>query len=169
MSHSSGNPSKPAKTTPTSAGILLYRKATEGLEVLLAHPGGPFFAKKDEGAWTIPKGLIDRDESQEAAALREFEEELGWRPQGAMVELGEVRLKSGKRVVAFALETNEEPASLLQRFIPGVFTMGWPRGSSRYAQFPEIDRIEFLPIAAARVKISPAQAPLLDRLVAIHA
>jgi predicted NUDIX family NTP pyrophosphohydrolase len=146
---------------------LLYRRTDDCLEVLLAHPGGPFFVRKDDGAWTIPKGLINSDESPHAAALREFEEELGWRPEGDLIGLGEVRLKSGKRVVAFAVETHEKSSALLPKFTPGVFAMEWPRGSGKYAQFPEVDRIEIFSIALARVKINPAQAPLLDRLEAL--
>jgi predicted NUDIX family NTP pyrophosphohydrolase len=161
-----GDSSKPAKSRPTSAGILLYRKTADGLEVLLAHPGGPFFVRKDEGAWTIPKGLMDAGESPQAAALREFEEELGWRPDGDLIELGEVRLRSGKRVIAFAAETQSSPSVLLTKFTPGEFTMEWPRGSGRYAHFPEVDRIEFFSIEVARAKINVAQAPLLDRLEA---
>jgi predicted NUDIX family NTP pyrophosphohydrolase len=133
--------------------------------VMLAHPGGPFFQRKDAGAWTIPKGLMNADEPPEDAARREFEEEVGWRPEGELHPLGEVHLKSGKRVIAFALRTHEDPAQLYERFSPGVFTMEWPRGSGKLVELPEVDRIEFFALDAAREKINPAQAPLLDRLV----
>ena len=154
-----------AKPTPTSAGILLYRRGEVGVSVLLAHPGGPYFRNKDMGAWTIPKGLINADESPEDAARREFEEEVGWRPEGELQPLGEVRLRSGKRVIAFALQTQDDAAVLYERFAPGAFKMEWPRGSGRFVEMPEVDRIEFLSIDAAREKINPAQQPLLERLL----
>lgn len=148
----------------TSAGILLYRRAPAGVRVLLAHPGGPYFAKKDDGAWSIPKGLIEADEDPAAAARREFEEELGWRPAGDLQSLGEVWLKSGKCVVAFALANEEPEAALLARFSPGVFEMEWPPRSARQAEFPEVDRIDFYSLEDAARKLNPAQAPLIDRL-----
>jgi predicted NUDIX family NTP pyrophosphohydrolase len=157
-----------AKATPTSAGILLYHASPDGLQVLLAHPGGPYFTRKDIGAWTIPKGLINADESPADAARREFEEEVGWAPEGDLQSLGEVRLKSGKRVVAFAIEATSAPAEILARFSPGKFTMEWPRGSGRIAEFPEVDAIDFLPLKVAREKINPAQRPLLDRLLELR-
>jgi predicted NUDIX family NTP pyrophosphohydrolase len=147
-----------------SAGILLYREAAEAKRVLLAHPGGPFFARKDAGAWTIPKGLVDPGEDLADAALREFEEELGWRPAGDLAPLGEVKLKSGKRVVAFALRAAESEQEMLAQFSPGKFSMEWPRGSGRSVEFPEVDRIAFFAVEAARSAINPAQAPLLERL-----
>jgi predicted NUDIX family NTP pyrophosphohydrolase len=140
-----------------------------GLSVLLAHPGGPFFIHKDAGSWTIPKGLADPGEAMADAARREFEEEVGWRPAGDLTPLGEVKLRSGKRVIAFALQSDEPPEISLARFSPGLFAMEWPRGSQRLREFPEVDRIEFFSIDAARRKISPAQEPLLDRLIALHA
>jgi predicted NUDIX family NTP pyrophosphohydrolase len=150
-----------------SAGILLYRRDADGASVLLAHPGGPFFRNKDVGAWTIPKGLIDADESPEDAARREFEEEAGWRPEGDLQPLGEVRLKSGKRLIVFAVQTLEDAAAICARFAPGSFKMEWPRGSGRVVEMPEVDRIEFFSIAAAREKINPAQEALLDRLLRV--
>jgi predicted NUDIX family NTP pyrophosphohydrolase len=132
---------------------------------MLAHPGGPFFQRKDLGAWTIPKGLLSAGESPTEAALREFEEEVGWRPDGHLQPLGEVRLKSGKRVIAFAVQTSEEPARLYERFSPGIFALEWPRGSGRLMEMPEVDRIEFFTIDVAREKINSAQQPLLDRLL----
>jgi predicted NUDIX family NTP pyrophosphohydrolase len=147
-----------------SAGILLYRSTAEGVRMLLAHPGGPFFAKKDDGAWSIPKGLLEADEDPAAAAVREFEEELGWRPAGEVQPLGEVRLKSGKRVIAFALASDEPEAAMLARFSPGMFQMEWPPRSGRSAEFPEVDRIAFFSLDEAARKLNPAQAPLIERL-----
>jgi predicted NUDIX family NTP pyrophosphohydrolase len=154
-----------ARSTPISAGILLYQSSPEGLQVLLAHPGGPCFANKDAGAWSIPKGLVNAEEELADAARREFEEELGWRPEGELQPLGEVRLKSGKWVIAFALQSNDAQADLLAKFSPGAFTMEWPPRSGRRAEFPEVDRIEFFTIDGAREKINAAQAALLDRLL----
>jgi predicted NUDIX family NTP pyrophosphohydrolase len=153
-----------ASSAPLSAGILLYRVDGGDVRVLLGHPGGPYFGKKDAGVWTIPKGLLATDELPEVAALREFEEELGWRPSGRLDELGEIKMKSGKRVLAFALRDDAPEASQLARFRPGTFSLEWPPRSGRRQEFPEIDRIEFFPLAVARDKILPAQAPLLDRL-----
>jgi predicted NUDIX family NTP pyrophosphohydrolase len=157
-----------SRTSPVSAGILLYRKASGGVRVLLAHPGGPFFAKKDVGDWTIPKGLVAPDEELAAAALREFEEELGWRPEGELTPLGEVKLKSGKRVIAFALRSHEEESAMLVRFSPGVFRMEWPPKSGRMAEFPEVDRIAFFSLEEAREKLNEAQAALIDRLAQVR-
>jgi predicted NUDIX family NTP pyrophosphohydrolase len=131
----------------------------------LAHPGGPFFAKKDAGSWSIPKGLINPGEEPAQAAMREFEEELGWRPSGAMQPLGEVKLRSGKRVVAFALASADDEATTLSRFSPGMFQMEWPLRSGRLALFPEVDRIAFFSPDGARQKLNPAQAPFVDRLL----
>ncbi|MCC6493736.1 MAG: NUDIX domain-containing protein [Pirellulales bacterium] len=147
-----------------SAGILLYRDASAGLRVLLGHPGGPFFRNKDQGAWSIPKGLVEPGEAADRAARREFEEELGWPPRGPLQPLGEVVLRSGKRLCAFALRSQEAEEALLARFQPGAFTMEWPPKSGRRAAFPEIDRIAFFSIDEARWKMNPAQAALLDRL-----
>jgi predicted NUDIX family NTP pyrophosphohydrolase len=164
-------PRRSEKAEPThgnvSAGILLYRSTADGLRVLLAHPGGPFFAKKDEGAWSIPKGLIEPGEDPAAAALREFQEELGWRPAGNLHPLGEVRLKSGKRVIAFALASDESEATMLPQFSPGLFQMEWPPRSGRSAEFPEVDRIAFFTADEAARKLNPAQAALLDRLTVL--
>jgi predicted NUDIX family NTP pyrophosphohydrolase len=152
------------KKSPLSAGVLLYRGAPDGLRVLLGHPGGPFWAKKDEGAWTIPKGLLNPEEDPQLGALREFAEELGWQPTGTLQPLGEVRLKSGKRVLGFALQTDEAEDAVLSRFAPGAFTMEWPPRSGKLQEFPEIDRIEFFTLEAAATKLNPAQAEFLDRL-----
>jgi predicted NUDIX family NTP pyrophosphohydrolase len=151
----------------TSAGILLYRQC-QPLRVLLAHPGGPFFSNQDAGAWTIPKGLVGLDEDLAAAARREFEEELGWRPEGDLEPLGDVTLRSGKRVVAFALCSGDAEESLLARFAPGRFSIEWPPRSGRLAEFPEVDRIAFFSIEAAKEKLNDRQLPLVDRLAALH-
>jgi predicted NUDIX family NTP pyrophosphohydrolase len=147
-----------------SAGILLYRVAPGGPRVLLAHPGGPFFVNKDEGAWTIPKGLIRPGEDPRAAARREFAEEVGWQLSGELSSLGQVKLRSGKLVHGYAAATDEFEEATLARFVPGTFTMEWPPRSGKTAQFPEVDRIEFFALDEARAKINPAQRPFLDRL-----
>jgi predicted NUDIX family NTP pyrophosphohydrolase len=155
-------------TRSHSAGILLYRQTPGGPRVLLAHPGGPFFAKKDAGAWTLPKGLISPSEDVEAAARREFAEELGWQPAGPLAPLGDATLRSGKRVTAFALLSADQESEILGRFHPGLFTMEWPPRSGKMAEFPEIDRIEFYSLPEARAKLNPAQAAFLDRLAALN-
>ena len=143
-----------------SAGLLMYRVRGGHLEVLLAHPGGPFFTNKDLGVWTIPKGLVDEDENQLAAARREFEEETGVRPEGEFLPLGEVRQKGGKTVVAWAVEGDLDPAAITSN----TFQREWPPRSGRRQTFPEIDRAEFFSIAEAKTKINPAQAQFLGRL-----
>jgi predicted NUDIX family NTP pyrophosphohydrolase len=145
---------------------LLYRASAGTLRVLLAHPGGPYFSKQDAGFWSIPKGLVKPDEDLADAALREFEEELGWRPDGELMPLGEVRLRSGKRLVAFALHCDDPEETLLAKFRPGTFTMEWPPRSGRTAEFPEIDRVAFFSLDDARAKMNDRQAELLDRLPA---
>jgi len=150
----------------TSAGILLYRLRPGGPEVLLGHMGGPFWARKDDGAWSIPKGEHGPEEDPRAAAAREFAEELGLPlPDGPLAELGEVRLSGGKRVRAFALAADLD----VTRVVPGVFTMEWPPRSGVQREFPEIDRAEWFPVDVARKKINPAQAAFLDRLPAAPA
>jgi len=158
------SPKTSAKSTPQSAGILLYRNEQGAVRVLLGHPGGPFFGKKDTGAWTIPKGLLAPCEDPADGARREFAEELGWSPDGPLQPLGDVRMKSGKRVIAFALHCDEPEQQLLSRFQPGTFLLEWPPRSGRRQEFPEIDRIAFFELAEAREKIITAQAPFLDRL-----
>jgi predicted NUDIX family NTP pyrophosphohydrolase len=149
----------------TSAGILLYRGEGDSLEVLLVHPGGPFWAKKDEGAWSIPKGELDEGEEPRACALRELEEEigssLGLVPE-QLGELGEVRLKSGKRVLGWAAEGDFDPSTLRSN----SFEMEWPPRSGKRGEFPEVDRAEWFALALARLKINPAQAAFIDRLLA---
>jgi predicted NUDIX family NTP pyrophosphohydrolase len=143
-----------------SAGLLMYRFRTGHLEVLLAHPGGPFFTNKDLGAWTIPKGLVDEDEDQLATARREFEEETGTRPEGDFVPLGEVLQKGGKTVVAWAFEGDLDPAAIKSN----TFKREWPPRSGRWRDFPEVDRAAFFSVDEARGKINPAQAEFLSRL-----
>ncbi|MDR3080436.1 MAG: NUDIX domain-containing protein [Streptomyces sp.] len=144
-----------------SAGLLLFRHADHGLEVLLGHMGGPFFARREAGAWTMPKGEYDPDESAWDAARREFREELGLPPpDGEAVPLGEVRQTGGKIVTAWAVEADLDPASVE----PGTFTMEWPPRSGRVQEFPELDRVEWIGLDRARDVIVKAQATFLDRL-----
>ena len=145
-----------------SAGILLHRRSGDGaLEVLLVHPGGPFWAKKDLGAWSIPKGEYEDGEDALAAARREFAEELGSpAADGELVALGEVRQKSGKVVSAWALEGDIDADAVTSN----TFTMEWPPRSGRTREFPEVDRAAWFGLDEARERILPAQAPLLDRL-----
>jgi predicted NUDIX family NTP pyrophosphohydrolase len=147
-----------------SAGILLHRRGIDGIEVLLVHPGGPFWARKDLGAWSIPKGELDEGEDPRACALREFAEETGTRlPDGALEELGSVKLKSGKLVLAFAAAGDLDPAAVRSN----TFELEWPPRSGRTQSFPEIDRAEWFGLRAAREKLNPAQAELVDRLEAL--
>jgi predicted NUDIX family NTP pyrophosphohydrolase len=145
----------------TSAGLLLYRLTPGGPEVLLVHPGGPFWARKDEGAWSIPKGEHDEREDPRAAAIRELEEELGTAPElGDLHDLGEVRQKGGKVVRAYAAPGDFDPDTLSSN----TFEMEWPPRSGRRQAFPEVDRAAWFPPEQAKAKINPAQAEFLDRL-----
>jgi predicted NUDIX family NTP pyrophosphohydrolase len=144
----------------TSAGLLLFRDTPEGRRVLLAHPGGPLWAKRDDGAWTIPKGEVDGGEDPLTAARREFAEEMGQAVEGDFIPLGEIRQASGKRVVAWAIRAEFDPASLKSN----LFSLEWPPRSGRQQQFPEVDRAEWFDSATARRKILLAQLPLLERL-----
>ena len=147
----------------TSAGILLYRRAGAATEVLLVHPGGPFWAKKDLGAWSVPKGEVGEGEDPRACALRELEEELGsglGLAAGDLTELGSVRQKGGKTVHCWAAVGDFDPAQLRSN----TFTMEWPPRSGKEQEFPEVDRAEWFSLEAAREKINPAQAEFLDRL-----
>ena len=147
-----------------SAGLLVYRRGAPGeLEVLLAHPGGHFFARKDRGVWTIPKGEYDDDEEPEVAAAREFAEEIGLPPPDEpYVDLGEVRQASGKRVRAFAVEGDLD----LSGSMSNLFEMEWPPGSGRMERFPEVDRAAWYGAEEAAWKLNPSQAVFVDRLVA---
>jgi predicted NUDIX family NTP pyrophosphohydrolase len=148
-----------------SAGILLYRRSGEGeLEVLLVHPGGPFWARRDAGAWSIPKGQLDPGEEPQACALRELQEETGALLTPApdeLIELGEVRQKSGKVVTAWAVEGDLDADAIA---CSTTFELEWPPRSGRLQTFPEIDRAAWLPLPAAREKLLAAQVPFLDRL-----
>ena len=142
-----------------SAGILLWRRNADGtVEVLLGHFGGPLWAKKDAGAWAIPKGLVEAGESAEQAARREFQEELGFLVDGGLVPLGRIRQKGGKIVEAFAMEGDLDAAAIRSN----AFTLEWPPRSGRMQSFPEIDRAAWFSLAEARAKILPSQTPLLD-------
>jgi predicted NUDIX family NTP pyrophosphohydrolase len=150
--------------TKHSAGILLYRRAAEGIELLLVHPGGPFWAKKDDGAWSIPKGEVEPGEEPLAAAIREVGEELGPAAEvdaAALVELGSVRQRAGKVVEAWAVEGDFDPEALESI----GFEMEWPPRSGRQQSFPEVDRAGWFAPDAARVKILGGQEPLIDRLL----
>jgi predicted NUDIX family NTP pyrophosphohydrolase len=144
-----------------SAGLLVYRRTTSGVEVLLGHMGGPFWARRDEGAWTVPKGEHEPDEPPEEAARREFEEELGHPPPpGELLPLGEVRQTGGKVVAVWAVEGQVDPAAV----VPGTFEMEWPRGSGRRQTFPELDRVAWWGLDEARARLVTAQRAFLDRL-----
>jgi predicted NUDIX family NTP pyrophosphohydrolase len=145
-----------------SAGILLYRGSDEALEVLLVHPGGPFWARKDAGAWSLPKGEYGEDEDARACALREFEEETGTPlPPGDLIELGDVKQKGGKVVTAWAAEGDLDAAAVRSN----TFQMEWPPRSGRWATFPEVDRAGWFGVEEAREKLNPAQAEFVDRLL----
>jgi predicted NUDIX family NTP pyrophosphohydrolase len=142
-----------------SAGILAFRR-TPRLEFLLAHPGGPYWRSKDEGAWSIPKGIVESDNLL-ACARREFNEETGLTAEGTFIALAPVRQKSGKTVHGFAIEADYD----LSRFTSNAFEMEWPPRSGRRQSFPEIDRIAWFALAVARRKILPGQRPILEELV----
>jgi predicted NUDIX family NTP pyrophosphohydrolase len=146
-----------------SAGILLFRRTADGLEVLLGHMGGPLWARREQAAWSVPKGEYLTDEQPLTAARREFAEELGIAvPDIELIELGEVRQRSGKLVTVWAGESDLDLAG----FTPGTFEMAWPRGSGRTQSFPEIDRVAWFDLAAARPVLVAGQREFLDRLVA---
>jgi predicted NUDIX family NTP pyrophosphohydrolase len=145
-----------------SAGILLYRGSGPALEILLVHPGGPFWAKKDTGAWSIPKGEYETNEDLLAVAKREFTEETGGiRPQAGYIDLGELAQPSRKVITAFAVEGDFDPAALKSN----LFELEWPPKSGSQQSFPEIDRAGWFAAQEARVKILPGQAPFIDRLL----
>jgi predicted NUDIX family NTP pyrophosphohydrolase len=145
----------------SSAGLLMYRMKRGALQVLLVHPGGPYWRKKDEGAWTIPKGEIDDDEDALDAARREFEEETGLRPEGPFIALTPVKQKGGKVVHAWAFAGDCDPGRLRSN----TFELEWPPRSGRRREFPEVDRAEFFEVDEARTKMNPAQVALVEQLV----
>ncbi|HEX4602092.1 MAG TPA: NUDIX domain-containing protein [Gemmatimonadales bacterium] len=146
-----------------SAGLVLYRRGDGGLEVLLVHPGGPFWAKKDLGAWSIPKGEIADGEDPLEAAQREFREETGCVARGDYVPLAPVRLSSGKIIHAWAVAGDCDPS----RVPSNTFAMEWPPRSGRMRDFPEVDRAAWFPLSEARRRITPGQARLMDQLAAV--
>jgi predicted NUDIX family NTP pyrophosphohydrolase len=143
-----------------SAGLLMFRRRAGQLEVLLAHPGGPLWARKDLGVWSIPKGELEPGDEPLAAAIREFKEETGFDARGPFIPLGSITQKSGKTVEAWAFEGDCDPT----RARSNTFPMEWPPKSGRVQEFPEVDRVAFFPLEAALERIKPAQAPLLARL-----
>ena len=145
-----------------AAGLLLWRRSTDGLQVLLAHPGGPYYARKDVGVWTIPKGELEGDEEPLAAALREFTEEMGGPPpDGEPLPLGEAKQAGGKVNVIFAVEGDFDADDIHSN----TFEMAWPPRSGRMQTFPEIDRAAWFDLPEARTKLRSGQLPFLDRLV----
>jgi predicted NUDIX family NTP pyrophosphohydrolase len=148
-----------------SAGVLLFRKTGSEIEVLLAHPGGPFWKNKDDGAWSIPKGEYGENEDPFAAAKREFAEETGLTLSGDFISLGEIRQPGGKVVSAWAVEGDLDAAFDPTSVRSNTFSIPWPSGSGKLQEFPEIDRAEWFPLEIARRKILKGQAELLDRLV----
>jgi predicted NUDIX family NTP pyrophosphohydrolase len=150
-----------ASRKPQSAGLLLFRGRIADLEVLLGHPGGPFWQNKDDAAWSIPKGLIGADETPLSAARREFAEETGYHPEGVFLPLGEARQPGGKVVQAWAIECDWDPALIRSN----TFEMEWPPRSGRHRTFPEIDRAAWFAVTDARRKILMGQTIFVDRLL----
>jgi len=145
-----------------SAGLLMFRLSREKEEVFLVHPGGPLWAKKDLASWSLPKGEYPESEDAFGAAVREFEEETGIRPEGQFTALGQIRQPSGKLVTAWAFEGDCDPTTITSN----LFSMEWPTGSGRMQEFPEVDRGEWFPFDVARQKISKGQVDFLERLAA---
>jgi predicted NUDIX family NTP pyrophosphohydrolase len=143
-----------------SAGLLPFRRTARGLEVLLVHPGGPFWARRDEGAWSLAKGELEPGEEPLAAAVREVEEETGFRLEGPYLPLGEVVQRGGKRVVAWAVEGELDPAAVRSQ----PFSLEWPPRSGRLREFPEVDRAAWFALPEARRRLLPSQLPFLDAL-----
>lgn len=146
-----------------SAGLLMYRFRDGGLQIFLAHPGGPLYQKKDEGYWTIPKGEPPADESLLDAAMREFEEETGIKPRGPYLELGSITQKGGKLVHGWAFEGDHDASQPIRS---NLFQMQWPPGSSQNQSFPEVDRAQFFSLLECKKKLKSAQWPLVERLIA---
>lgn len=147
-----------------SAGVLIYRLSSSGLEVLLIHPGGPYWLRKDRGAWQIPKGELDSGEEPEAAARREAGEELGVKLIGNLQPLGEIRQAGGKWVTAFAIEHDLDPSTIWSN----EFEIEWPPGSGKLERFPEVSAAKWLTLEQARTVMLPSQLPLLDRLLELR-
>jgi predicted NUDIX family NTP pyrophosphohydrolase len=143
-----------------SAGILAYRRGRTGIEVFLVHPGGPYWAKKDDAAWSIPKGLFDANEDPLTAAKREFSEETGSQIHGTFIPLGQFRQPGGKIVTAFAVEAAVDETSITSN----LFEMEWPPGSGKRRQYPEVDRAAWFDIETARGKAHKGQVPIIDAL-----
>lgn len=152
----------PRRPAAISAGLLLFRRTSSGLEVFLVHPGGPFWKNKDAGAWSIPKGLLDAGEEPLAAACREFEEETSFHPQGPYIALGTVQQKTGKLIHAWAFEGDADPDQLQSN----TTKIELPRGSGRWLEIPEVDRAAWFQPQVARQKINPAQSEFIGRLEA---
>jgi predicted NUDIX family NTP pyrophosphohydrolase len=146
-----------------SSGLLLYRRNNGALEIFLAHPGGPFWAKRDNGAWTIPKGVVDDGEELIDGARREFREETGIEATGPFASLGSVKQKAGKTVHAWAWEGDADPSTI----VSNTTKTEWPRGSGKWMTYPEVDRCAWFDVATARVKINPAQSAFIDRLAGL--
>jgi predicted NUDIX family NTP pyrophosphohydrolase len=151
-----------SKREAVSAGLLLFRRRGAVLELLLAHPGGPFWANRDAGAWTVPKGVVESGEDLLAAARREFGEETGLKPEGPFLPLGSIRQKGGKVVHAWACEGDADPSALVSNKV----LVEWPPGSGKRIEVPEVDRCAWFEPAVARAKLNPAQAEFVERLVA---
>jgi predicted NUDIX family NTP pyrophosphohydrolase len=149
-----------ARAPIISAGLLLFRRSHGKLEVFLVHPGGPFWKDKDAGAWSIPKGLVDAEEEPLAAACREFQEETGFVATGPFIPLGSIQQKAGKVVQTWAFEGDADP----EKITSNIARVELPRGSSRFVEFPEIDRASWFSPKIAREKLNAAQAELIDRL-----
>lgn len=143
-----------------SAGLLVFRQRASGPEVLLVHPGGPYWSRRDDGFWTVPKGEVEPGEDLTVAAVREFHEETGFAAAGDLISLGSVRQKSGKVVHAWACLGDFDPRELRSN----TFRMEWPPKSGRETEFPEIDRGDYFDLATARIKLLPAQIPFLEEL-----
>ena len=155
-----GTPLNSVRGSISSAGILMYRRAGSSLQVLLVHPGGPYWRSKDEGAWSIPKGELDAGEDAGEAARREFTEETGFDVAAPLEPLGEIRQRGGKRVTAFAVEGDIDVTAVKSN----TFEIEWPPRSGKLQTFPEIDRAEWFDLPTARAKILESQRPFLDRL-----
>lgn len=158
------NSEEKRKRSKVSAGLLMFRFEEGKLQVFLVHPGGPFWAKKDRGAWSIPKGEVEEGDSPQETALREFKEETGIEPEGELFYLGMVKQKGGKLVHAWAFEGDYDESVPLRS---NVFTMEFPPHSGKIREFPEVDRASFFDSEESKLKINPAQVELIERLIEI--